>query len=377
MTNRARRSILLACALAWPACRSSPLTAGTQPATCPSTHGATPVTTTSGNVDAMLSDGENLYVLDKSHATVSVAPVGGGSLTTLATFPTWWGGECGQPSFLVDCLDAAMAADDDNIYAGGPLGIYSVPKSGGTPRPIITYDGKSAFMFGTLVFAGGSLFWQEGDIVPVDEGLTLSVRMLQLTAPADASATPQPFPSSGETTSSSTILASDGSSMYWMGDGENPGGYGIRAAPIAGGAATTIYTSDTLAVENLTIAGGKVIWNNQQFTGGPISGPIEAQSPNELVQAIASDGSGAAKSLITFPKNTDPGVRVLGDAHFAYAAVFDFEAGTSAIMAAKLSGGAAKTLAKVPDLLLATVDACNVYYATTDGAIEKLGKPSP
>ncbi|HWE29314.1 MAG TPA: hypothetical protein VHB97_15000 [Polyangia bacterium] len=60
-----------------------------------------------------------------------------------------------------------------------------------------------------------------------------------------------------------------------------------------------------------------------------------SSSPNELVQAIAAGGatsSGAATSLITFPKNTDPGVRVLGDANYAYAVAVDYYAGTSSIM---------------------------------------------
>ena len=377
MTNGVGHISLLVCALALPACRSSSLTNGTQPITCPSAHGATLLASWKGNVDAMLSDDDNLYWLDKFWGTVSFVPVAGGSVTTLATFPTLWSGPCGQPGFSVDCLQASIAADDANIYAAGPLGIYTVPKAGGTPRAIMTYDGKSAYMFGPIVIAGGALYWQEADIVTEDGELTENVRILQLSAPASTSAAPLPFPSDGEAVSSSAILTSDGSNLYWMGSGDGNGDAGIRTAPLAGGAATTFYASDTLAVENMTFAGGKLVWANQQIEGGPAGGaPFPTQSPNELVQALAASG-GTPASLMTFPQNTDPGVTVLGDAHFAYAAVFDFDAGTSAIMAAKLTGGAAKTVINVPDLAMATLDSCNLYYFTSDQTIEKIGKPSP
>ena len=371
MTKPARLTLLV-CATLFPACRSSPLTESTS-AACQSAHDATFLASVPGNVDALLSDGTNLYWLDKFAGTISVAPTAGGAVTTLATFPQLWSGPCGQPGFSVDCLQASLAADDDNLYAAGPLGVYRVPKAGGTPSAIATYGGESAYAFGPLVVAGGSLFWQEGDIVSLgDEGLTLEVRIVQQPQAASPSVAPQPFASAGADIPSTALLASDGTRLYWL-DG------GLRAAPLAGGAATTVYTSDTLFVENMTLAGARLVWTNQQMEGGPIGdAPLPAQSPHELVQSVATSG-GAATSLITFPSDTDPGVTVLGDARYAYAVVVDYYAGTSEILAAKLDDGATKTIVKDANLASATLDACNLYYVTEGQSaqmIMKIGKPN-
>ena len=324
--------------------------------------------TASGNVDALVSDGANLYWLDGTSGQLSVVPTAGGASRVLATLGTLWDGPCGgvAGTSALDCRTFSLAVDEANVYAAGPLGIVSVSKSGGAPRTLVTLDGKAEYVLGPLLTAGGALFWPQMD-VGLEEGqpdLTAHIARLD-----PSSSTPQPFPDASTQAATASILAADANRLYWLG-GEGVGG--VLSSPLAGGATTTLLPSSSLAVVGMTVSGDRLTWVNQQQTGGCVCpGPEPAQLP-EMVEAVPVSG-GAPAPLITFPMDTDPSVSVLGDTDFTY--VLEQNGPSSSIVAISPTGGTPTTLAQAPSIELLTLDSCSVYFAA-GSALQKVAKPT-
>jgi hypothetical protein len=337
------------------------------PPACTGSHGALTLATTAGNVDAMASDGVDLYWLDGSAGILSAVSVSGGATRTLATLSPLWNGPCGGlgGTPTVDCRTFGLAVDAANVYAAGPLAIYAVPKAGGPPRTLVTLDGANAYAMSPLLLAGGSLYWPQM-AETLDQGEQV------LTAEI---ATLDPSGSASETVlvpqvATASILATDATSIYWVGS-DDSGNAGIHATPLSGGAPTTVISSPSLAVEAIAVVGDSLAWVNQQQIGGCVCpGPMNPQEP-EMVEAIPLAG-GAPTQLVSYDIDTDPTVTVLGDASYAY--VLAEDSLTSSLVAVPSAGGSPVTLLNGVAIDLMTLDACNVYFET-GGALEKVGKP--
>jgi hypothetical protein len=330
---------------------------------------AQPVTlaSTPGNIDALVSDGASLYWLDGSAGTLNVVPVAGGPARVLATFTPLWNGPCGglDGTSTLFCRTFSLAVDGANVYAAGPLGIVSIPKTGGAPRSLVTLDGKSEYVLGPLLLRGGALFWPQMEVT-VDQGEPdLATLIAKLDLPGS---TPETFVDANQQVATASILAADATNVYWLGEGT-----GVHATPLAGGATTTVVSSDSLAVAGMAVVGDHLTWVNQQQSGDcGCPGPLPPQLP-EMVETVPLAG-GASAPLITYPMDMDPSVSVLGDAQFAY--VLEQNGTSSSLVAVSPADGAPTTLVDGPSIDLATLDSCSVYFSS-GGTLQKVAKPSP
>jgi hypothetical protein len=338
----------------------------TQPSACAgSPGGAEVLTTVPGNIDALASDGVNVYWLDGSHAELHAVPVAGGASRLVATLsPLGVEGQCGPPSESVECQSYSLAVDDANVYAAGPVGVFAVPKAGGATRTLATYDAAAAFVLGPVITGGGSLFWIEGDFVTLDEQPTLFAHIMKLDSPGGGGAARAFLPASVEVATAS-ILTADAENLYWLWGG-------IHATPLAGGPSTTVLSSETLAVESMAVAGDRLVWANQMTGGGCVCpGPQTPYAP-ELVESLPLTG-GASASLLRLPGDVDPELYVLGDSRFSY--IVEAAGAASSIVAIPPSGGAQTTLVDSVEVDIATLDSCSVYFSSGN-RIERVGKPT-
>ena len=102
-----------------------------------------------------------------------------------------------------------------------------------------------------------------------------------------------------------------------------------------------MISSETLAVENMAVAGDRLVWANQMMGGGCVCpGPQTPYAP-EQVESVPLKG-GSSASLLRVPGDVDPGVYVLGDSRFSY--VVEAAGAASSIVAIPPSGGAQTTL---------------------------------
>jgi hypothetical protein len=337
-------------------------------AACASVHGqaVTTLATVPGNIDGLASDGTNLYWLDGSAGTLSMVPVTGGATHVVATFAPLWNGPCGglDGTSTLFCRTFSLAVDSANVYAAGPLGIVSVPKTGGAPRSLVTLDGKSEYVLGPLLLGGGALFWPQMEVT-LDEGqpdLITEIARLDL-----SSRTAATFLDASQQVATASILTADANNLYWLG-----GNSGVHATPLTGGPTTTVVASDTLAVAGMAVVGDHLTWVNQQQSGDcGCPGPIPPQLP-EMVESVPLAG-GASASLITYAMDIDPVVTVLGDASFAY--VLEVDSTTSSLVAISPAGGAPTTLVDGTSIDLATLDACSVYFSS-GSTLQRVAKPT-
>jgi hypothetical protein len=336
-------------------------------AACTGSPGVLTLATTPGNVDAMVSDGVDLYWLDGGSGILSVVSVSGGATRTLATLSPLWSGPCGGlgGTPTVDCRTFGLAVDAANVYAAGPLGVYAVPKAGGPQRTLVTLDGASAYAMSPLLLAGGSLYWPQM-AETLDQGEQVLTAQIATVDPS-GSATETLLAPQLDTGS---ILAADATNLYWVGS-DDSGNAGIHATPLSGGAPTTVVSSPSLEVETLAVVGDSLAWVNQEQIGGCVCpGPMNPQEP-ERVEAVPLAG-GAPTQLVSYDIDTDPTVMVLGDASYAY--VLAEDSLTSSLIAVPPAGGSPVTLVNGVAIDLMTLDACNVYFET-GGALQKVAKP--
>jgi hypothetical protein len=352
------------------ACGGATTTAipGSPPAACGGVQGqAVTLATTPGNIDALASDGATLYWLDGSAGTLSMVPVAGGATEVLATFTPLWNGPCGgvDGTSTLFCRTFSLAVDGANVYVAGPLGILSVPKAGGAARSLVTLDGKSEYVLGPLLLGGGALFWPQMEVT-IDQG---QPDLIALIARLDLSTgTAATFLDASQQVATASILAADDTNLYWLG-----GGSGVHATPLAGGATTTVVSSDTLAVAGMAVVGDHLTWVNQEQMGDcGCPGPAPPQLP-EMVETIPLAG-GASAPLITYASDIDPVVSVLGDANFAY--VLEVDSTSSSLVAVSPTGGPPTTLVSGAAIDLAALDSCSVYFATAN-TLQKVAKPTP
>jgi hypothetical protein len=327
--------------------------------------GAEVLTTVPGNIDALASDGVNVYWLDGSRAELRAVPVEGGASRRVAALPPLGvDGQCGPPSETVDCQSFSLAVDDANVYVAGPIGIFALPKAGGATRTLASYDGRAAYVLGPVITAGVSLFWIVGDFVTEDGQSTLLAHIMKLDSPSGSEAA-HPFLPTSEQVTTASILTADSVNLYWLSGG-------IHATPLAGGPSTTVISSETLAVENMAVAGDRLVWANQMMGGGCVCpGPRPPVAP-ELVESIPVKG-GASASLLRLPGDVDPELYVLGDSRFSY--VVEAAGSASSIVAIPPSGGAQTTLVESVEVDVATSDSCSIYFASGN-RIERVGKPN-
>jgi hypothetical protein len=328
--------------------------------------------TVSGNIDALVSDGVSLYWLDGSAGVLSVVPVAGGATQVLATFAPLWTGPCGglAGTSTLDCRTFSLAVDAANVYAAGPLGIVSVPKTGGAPRSLVTLDGKSEYVLGPLLAGGGALFWPQMEVMtdPDENELAAHIAKLDL-----SSGTPETFLDASQQIATASILAADATNLYWLGSGDVPGTGGIRATPLAGGPTTTVVSSASLAVAGMAVVGDQLTWVNQEELGGCVCPGPHPQQP-EMVETAPLAG-GASTSLITYDLDTDPFVSVLGDAHFAYV-VQQGDSTSASLVAVPPAGGTPTTLVASAAIDVATLDSCSIYFSS-GSTVRRVAKPAP
>jgi hypothetical protein len=349
-----------------------------QPAACGAAS-AQPVilTTVSGDIDALASDGTDLYWLDGHAGTLNAVPVAGGSSRVVATFAPLWNGPCGGQggSSTLFCAFFSMALDAENVYAAGPLGIVAAPKSGGASRSLLTRDGLSDYVMGPIVLGsvpgGGALFWPDTGLTVSEGNATLTMTIDKLDLAGGAGGAPQVFVGGAQQVASASMLTADASNLYWLGTGGDRATGGVQATPLAGGATTAVVSSDSLAVASMAIAGSHLVWANQEQMGGCVCpGPQGPQLP-EMVEAAPVAG-GTPTTLVTYPGDIDPTVIVLGDASFAYVVA---QTSNVSLVAVDLANGATSTLVGGSlSIDTATLDTCNVYFAS-GSTLEKVAKP--
>jgi hypothetical protein len=338
----------------------------TQPLACVGSPGSTEVLATApGNIDALVSDGVDVYWLDGSHAELRAVPVAGTASRLVATLsPFGVDGECGPPSESVDCQSYSLAVDEVNVYAAGPRGIFAVSKASGATRTLATYDPVTAYVLGPVITGGGSLFWIVGDFVTEYGQPSLVAHIMKLDSPSGGE-TPHPFLPASEQVDTASILTADAVNLYWLSGG-------IRATRLAGGPTMTVISSESLAVENMAVAGDRLVWANQMMGGGCVCpGPQTPDSP-ELVESVPLTG-GSSASLVRLPGDVDPELYVLGDSRFSY--VVEAAGTASSIVAIPPSGGAATPLVDSVEVDIATSDSCSIYFSSGN-RIERVGKPT-
>jgi hypothetical protein len=334
---------------------------------------------------AIASDGTDLFWLDTfapgTPATLRAIPVAGGTPRVVTTFSLWnaWVGYCDvtYPDGGVDpgggtdssCNTFSLAVDNDNVYAIGPMGVVSAPKAGGTASALVTLGLPNDFVIGPAVASGGALFWVQ-DHVPNDPDVDETATIERLDVQSGGATTLVTEPTSGAT---NTVLAADADNVYWSTEGS------IRATTLTGSATTTVLSSSSLNAGFLAVAGNRLLWVNEEVSGGGCGECPPPPTPQpEMVQSAPVTG-GTTTTLITYPFSTDPSVSVLGDSNFAYVIAAPLSVGSGpangSLQAYPLAGGSPTTLVTGVPFDLVAMDTCSVYFAS-GSALEKVAKPA-
>ncbi len=215
-----------------------------------------------------------------SLGTVRSMPLDGGTPTTLAS------GQDTPTAIAVDSTSVYWVTEDGNVM--------KVARSGGTATTLATGQSGAGR---SLAIDGTSAYWtntvaQTGSVMKVslDGGTPVT-----LSSPEDA-----PYG-----------IAVDGASVYWT----NANGGTVRRMPLAGGAITTIATTEALAPHEIFVSATGVYWiasvptnadpggGNQYVMTAPLTGLAPGRTPTTLATGVFDEAFaiGATTAYLSTP----------------------------------------------------------------------------